>query len=247
MISPIRPTVGVLLSGGLDSSILVARLLDEGHRVQPFYVCTDLLWQTEELAGARRFLQAIDQPALNELVLLELPLRDLYGDHWSVSGENTPNADSPDAAVFLPGRNALLLVKAALWCQMRGIEYLALAPLGTSPFADAAAPFFNNFQAALNCGDLAPLTILRPFDGLRKQQVMELGRRYPLELTFSCISPRDGLHCGQCNKCAERQAAFATIGMKDCTLYNELNGVEAPDREVISSLPAAESSLAPAT
>ena len=37
---------------------------------------------------------------------------------------------------------------------------------------------------------------------------MELGRDMPLELTFSCIDPRDGLHCGRCNKCAERQEAF---------------------------------------
>ena len=247
MISPIRPTVGVLLSGGLDSSILVARLLAEGHRVQPFYICTELLWQTEELAAARRFLEAIRQSALNELVLLQMPLRDLYVDHWSVSGQNTPDADSPDAAVFLPGRNALLLVKAALWCQMRGIEYLALAPLGTSPFADAAAPFFHDFQAALNCGDLPQLTILRPFDGFTKLQVMELGRHYPLELTCSCIAPRGGLHCGQCNKCAERQAAFATIGMTDRTQYKESSGIATREREIVALLPAADLPLSPAS
>jgi len=220
MISSIRPTVGVLLSGGLDSCVLVAKLLDEGHRVQPFYIRTDLLWQEAELTAVRRFLAAIARPALNELALLDLPVRDLYRDHWSVSGRNTPAADSPDAAVFLPGRNALLLVKAAIWCQMRGIEYLALAPLGTSPFADARDGFFRDFQAALNCGDLAPLTILRPFDGMTKQHVMELGRRYPLELTMSCIAPRDGRHCGRCNKCAERQAAFASIHQDDLTQYD---------------------------
>ena len=49
--------------------------------------------------------------------------------------------------------------------------------------------------------------------GLEAKTVFEeLGRRYPLDLTFSCIAPRDGVHCGQCNKCAERQAAFDLIG-----------------------------------
>jgi 7-cyano-7-deazaguanine synthase len=219
MISSVKPTVGVLLSGGLDSCILAAKLLDEGHRVQPFYIQTDLYWQEEELVAVRRFLAAIAQPTLAELVVLDLPVRDLYRGHWSVSGQNTPGYDSPDEAVFLPGRNALLLVKAAIWCQMRGIEYLALAPLGTSPFADARDGFFNDFQSALNCGDLGSVHILRPFQGMKKQQVMELGRRYPLEHTFSCISPQQGLHCRRCNKCAERQAAFATIGEADRTPY----------------------------
>lgn len=220
MISSVRPCVGALLSGGLDSCILTGHMLAEGHRVQPFYIQTDLCWQEEELVAARRFLEALRQPLLHELVVLELPLRDLYGGHWSVSGQDTPAADSPDEAVFLPGRNALLLMKAAIWCQMHDIEYLALAPLGTSPFADAQPAFFKDFQAALNCGDLAPLSILRPFDGMSKRQVMELGRGYPLELSFSCISPVDGLHCGQCNKCAERQAAFAAIGESDRTAYS---------------------------
>ena len=220
MISPVHPTVAVLISGGLDSCILTAKLLADGHRVRPFYIQTDLCWQAAELVAARRFLKAISRPTLHELVVLEMPLRDLYQQHWSVSGQNTPDADSPDEAVFLPGRNALLLVKAAIWCQMHGIEYLALAPLGTSPFADAQAGFFRDFQAALNCGDLAPLTILRPFDGMTKRQVMELGRGFPVDLSFSCMAPVDGLHCGQCNKCAERQAAFAAIGECDRTPYS---------------------------
>lgn len=221
MLSPVRPTLGVLLSGGLDSCILVAHLLDQGHPVQPFYIRTDLCWQHEEMTAVRRFLAAIARPALCELVVLDLPIRDLYQDHWSVSGKDPPDAESPDEAVFLPGRNALLLLKAAIWCQMRGIASLAMAPLGTSPFADAQDGFFNDFQAALNCGDLTSVQLLRPFDGMTKQQVMELGRTYPLELSFSCIAPREGLHCGQCNKCAERQAAFAAIGEPDRTTYKK--------------------------
>jgi 7-cyano-7-deazaguanine synthase len=216
----VRSTVGVLLSGGLDSCILAAKLLDDGQRVQPFYVQTGLVWQAAELAAVRRYLAAIARPELGPLVTLDQPVRDLYDGHWSVTGDNTPDANSPDEAVFLPGRNALLLVKAAIWCQLHKIPTLALAPLGTSPFADARGGFFQNFQAALNCGDLSPVEILRPFDGMTKRHVMELGRGYPLELSFSCIAPRHGLHCGRCNKCAERQSAFASIGFPDKTPYD---------------------------
>jgi 7-cyano-7-deazaguanine synthase len=48
---------------------------------------------------------------------------------------------------------------------------------------------------------------------------MQLGRDMPLELTFSCIDPVDGLHCGRCNKCAERQKAFRSIDLEDPTRY----------------------------
>jgi 7-cyano-7-deazaguanine synthase len=211
--------IGVLASGGLDSSILVGQLLRERRRVQPFYIRTGLYWQASELPALRSFLRAIATPDLAELVVLDLPLADLYEGHWSQTGRDIPSADSPDEAVFLPGRNALLIVKAAVWCQLHAIGELALAPLGTSPFADAQEPFFRDFQAAINHGGGQKLRLLRPFGEMNKRQVMELGRGLPLELTFSCLAPADGLHCGRCNKCAERKTAFREAEIQDRTSY----------------------------
>jgi 7-cyano-7-deazaguanine synthase len=215
-----RGTIGVLLSGGLDSSILLAHLLEQKRQVQPFYVRSRLVWQDFELAAVGRFLSAVATPNLKQLVVLDLPLTDLYADHWSVTGEGSPDADSPDEAVFLPGRNALLVIKATVWCQLNGIQQIALAPLGTSPFADATAAFFEHFETALNQGNERPLRILRPFAEMTKSDVMRLGDGLPLELTFSCISPRNGLHCGECNKCAERQSAFRAASLIDTTFYD---------------------------
>jgi 7-cyano-7-deazaguanine synthase len=212
-------TIGVLASGGLDSSILLAELLRNGRQVQPFYIRTGLYWQQRELPALRHYLQAIAAPNLAELVVLDLPLADLYQEHWSVTGRDAPDAQSPDEAVFLPGRNALLLVKAAVWCQLNGIHELALAPLGTSPFQDAGDHFLGDFESALNRGGAGRLQLLRPFGTMTKRQVMELGRGLPLELTFSCIAPVDNLHCGRCNKCAERKAAFREAGLADGTRY----------------------------
>jgi 7-cyano-7-deazaguanine synthase len=212
-------TTGVLASGGLDSSILIGHLLRQGKRVQPFYVRTGLLWQQGELPALGRFLAAIATDKLAALVVLELPLADLYDGHWSLTGREIPGADSPDEAVFLPGRNALLLVKAAVWCQLYGIGELALAPLGTSPFADASEAFLRDFEAAINHGSERKLHLTRPFGQMNKRQVMEVGRGLPLELTFSCLCPIGELHCGRCNKCAERQAAFKDAGIPDHTSY----------------------------
>jgi 7-cyano-7-deazaguanine synthase len=212
-------TIGVLASGGLDSCILIGDLLRQGRRVLPFYIRTGLVWQAEELPALARFLAAIATNQLAKLVVLDLPLVDLYEGHWSLTGHGTPSADSPDEAVFLPGRNALLIVKAAVWCQLHAVGELALAPLGTSPFDDASAAFLHDFQAAINRGCAHQVRLTLPFGAMNKQQVMILGHGLPLELTFSCISPIDHLHCGRCNKCAERQAAFRGANIQDKTVY----------------------------
>jgi 7-cyano-7-deazaguanine synthase len=225
---PSEEITGLLLSGGLDSSILLGHLLHQGRRVRPFYVQSQLIWQRAELRAVRRLVRALSDPRLDDLVVLELPLADLYHGHWAVTGDHPPAADSPDEAMYLPGRNVLLSVKAALWCQIHGIGELALAVLGSSPFSDAKAGFFQQFQAVLNAAGPAEIRLLSPFVDLDKRAVMDLGRDLPLGLTFSCIAPRNSQHCGACNKCAERQKAFRLIGMEDPTRYAAAT-LEAPE------------------
>lgn len=212
--------VGLLVSGGLDSSILLTHLLDLGRRVKPFYIRSELCWQAAEKIALDRYLVAVAGPHLEPLTVLDLPLADLYGNHWSITGCNFPEAGTPDEAVFLPGRNVLLTIKAALWCQMHGIDELAVATLRSNPFADASGSFFAQLGQVLSGTGPLPIRLVRPFGDLDKQQVMELGRTYPLDLIFSCIAPYDGRHCGRCNKCAERQAAFSLIGSDDPTKYS---------------------------
>ncbi|MBW8885529.1 MAG: hypothetical protein JF612_12315, partial [Planctomycetia bacterium] len=77
-------TIGVLASGGLDSCILIGDLLRQGRRVLPFYIRTGLVWQAEELPALARFLAAIATNQLAKLVVLDLPLVDLYEGHWSL-------------------------------------------------------------------------------------------------------------------------------------------------------------------
>ncbi len=218
--TPTRPTVALLASGGLDSSILLAHLLDLGQRVRPFYIRFGLAWQDAELAALGRFMIALDRPRLERLTVLDMPVADLYGDHWSLTGRNVPGAETTDDAVYLPGRNALLILKAAIWCALNGIEELALAPLRSNPFSDATPAFFGHLESVLNCGPGGRVRLARPFAAFTKQQVMQLGRDYPLELTYSCIDPRGELHCGECNKCGERREAFRLAGLADPTRYH---------------------------
>lgn len=214
-----KSPVAVLFSGGLDSSILLAGLLAQRQTVVPLYVDCELHWQAAELQAARRYLQAVETPELGELVVLKMPLADLYEDHWSLSGRGVPRDTDPDELVYLPGRNPLLLVKADLWCRLHEVHQLALGSLASNPFADSTDEFFLHFEAAMNQAVAGHVQIVRPLAGLDKRQVMRLGREMPLGWTFSCLSPAGCLHCGSCNKCAERQQAFRQAELEDPTTY----------------------------
>jgi len=86
---------------------------------------------------------------------------------------------------------------------------------------DATREFFAGLEAVINRSVSGTVRIVLPFGGLSKVEVMQRGHGLPLEHTFSCISPGNGLHCGECNKCAERRAAFAAAAMGDPTTYTQ--------------------------
>ncbi len=218
--APAAAPLAVLVSGGLDSAILLGDALGRRPAVVPLYVRTGLFWEAAELAHLRRFLAALERPGLRPLVVLEQPAADVYGRHWSVTGDGVPGADTPDEAVFLPGRNVLLLAKPLLWCHLNGVPELALAPLESNPFPDATPEFFTAFTAAVNRAVGGSVRLGWPFAGRTKAEVLRLGRHLPLEHTFSCIRPVGGRHCGWCNKCAERRRGFAAAGLSDPTEYD---------------------------
>jgi 7-cyano-7-deazaguanine synthase len=218
---PPAPTtpLAVLVSGGLDSAILLAEAARAYPAVHPLYVRTGLLWEPVERAHLDRFLAAVRTPRLQALHVLHVPVADVYGNHWSLSGDGVPGADTPDDAVFLPGRNVLLLSKALVWCHLQGVPELATAPLGSNPFPDATAEFFDDFAAVVSRSVGGNVRVLRPYADLHKADVLRRGRGLPLGETFSCLRPVNGLHCGRCNKCFERQQGFRDAGMADPTRY----------------------------
>jgi 7-cyano-7-deazaguanine synthase len=211
--------LAVLVSGGLDSSVLLAESARKHPAVYPLYVRCGLNWETPELEHLEKFHKALRQKSVAALTILDMPVRDLYGHHWSLTGQNTPGADSPDEAVFLPGRNVLLMSKALLWCHLQGVQGVSLAPLEANPFPDATPAFFDAFAAAVNQAVEGKVRVWLPFRGLHKVDVLRRGRELPLQWTFSCIAPCGGNPCGACNKCGERRRAFLEAGLSDPTPY----------------------------
>jgi len=78
--------LAVLVSGGLDSAILLGESIHSVPEVYPVYVRQGLYWEPAELACLRQFLVSLGRPTLKALVILEMPVADLYGAHWSLTG-----------------------------------------------------------------------------------------------------------------------------------------------------------------
>ena len=133
--------IAVLASGGLDSSVLLADLA-RSHEVFPIYIQAGLAWEALEQKALDDYLGALENPNIRPVKVLDLPVRSLYGNHWSTTGEAVPNAEAPDIDVYLPGRNVLLLGLGGVWCALNGVPQIAIGSLDGNPFPDATPQFF---------------------------------------------------------------------------------------------------------
>jgi 7-cyano-7-deazaguanine synthase len=230
------PLTLVLLSGGLDSAVLLA---DEAIRrqTQPVYIRAGLAWEEAEqsamalLLGSGRL-----RGDVRPLVSLSVDMTDAYGaTHWSIQG-HPPGYHTPDEDVYLPGRNVILLAKAAVYAAAADADRIVLGTLGHNPFPDATPQFREALARALTLGLAHPMEIDAPFADITKAEVVRRGMALgvPFDLTLSCMNPvvpgpgqaaSLPRHCGACSKCRERHDAFREAGLSDPTEYVETENV----------------------
>ena len=222
-------SIAVLLSGGLDSAVLVA---DEAasDEVFPIYVSVGLAWEAAERAIVSRLLaRAPLAGRVRPLASLSVDMRDVYAaTHWAMEGR-PPAYHTPDEDVYLPGRNVVLLGKAAVYCAAAKVDRLVIGTLAHNPFPDATPEFRAAMARALSLGLDRPLEIDAPYAGTEKSDVIRRGAALgvPFELTLSCMNPPESairtpesaIHCGACSKCRERHDAFLAAGIDDPTAY----------------------------
>ncbi len=199
----------VLVSGGVDSSVLAADLLARGVEVHPLYVRCGFHWERAELHWLKRLLARLARPALRPLAVMDAPMAGLLAGHWGFSGKGVPGRRSADERVYLPGRNLILFSQAGVYCGLKKLPALATAVLKANPFPDATPRFRALMGRAVSRAVGREIRILAPYARLTKKQVLSRAPGFPLELTFSCLKPRGLSHCGACNKCAERERALA--------------------------------------
>jgi len=194
----------VLTSGGVDSCILLGDALRKGLVVWPVYIQKGLRWEKAEIYWLKRFLRVLKSPHLKPLTILKQELKDLYPNHWMYRGKGVPNYASADQQVEIPGRNLLMLAKAALFCRQKNIHEIWLGTLKGNPFPDATQKFFQLYEKLIAQGLRYKIKIKAPFINKTKKVILGSGKGLPLHLTFSCLNPHGIQPCRQCNKCAEK-------------------------------------------
>src|SRR5262245_59672929 len=207
-------STAVLVSGGLDSAVLLAEEAERSD-VYPIYVNVGLAWEPAEREALARFLERSAIPHLHPLVTLGVDMSDVYpATHWARTGR-PPAYHTPDEDVYLAGRNIVLLGKAGVFSAGTKIGRLVMGTLCHNPFPDATPRFREAMATALPLGLDHALSIDAPYAQATKAEVIRRGakRGLPLELTLSCMSPREAaktpwrdgampfVHCGRCSKC----------------------------------------------
>ena len=169
--------VAVLASGGLDSCVLLAELA-KCAQVLPIYIRKGLVWEAEERKALESFTKALNNPNVQATTVLTLSGKELYDDHWSVTGQGIPDDKSPSEAVAIPGRNILLIGLAAVWCSTHQVPRIAIGSLSGNPFPDATPQFFKRYGSLLSEALGHKTTIDAPFRGILKEDLIRTHATY---------------------------------------------------------------------
>ena len=224
--------VVLLLGGGVESTALANELSAEGRIVTPVHVHCGLIWDECELSYTRRFCNSRASSRLLRLVEVSLPLTHFLSTHWSVTGQRIPRSGAPSAELEIPLRNLTLLAFALHAARqiangnfdshhgttLPPIE-IALGTTADNHYRDGSREYFDRCEAVLSLEAGRPVRILTPYIEYSKVDVIRRSDRETLALSFSCVNPQQGRHCGQCIKCGRRRQAFAESLVADPTVY----------------------------
>ncbi len=223
-----RPAL-VLLSGGLDSSVLlhlVARRLHDGavHAISFDYGQR----HARELDCATRQAVAVgvtehrivDASFLAELVRGGTSL--VRGGADVPDLADVPEADRVQPPTYVPNRNMMLLSVAAAYAEASGIHdvYYGAQAQDEYGYWDCTSAFLNGLNAVFALNRHTPVTVHAPLMNQSKEDNVRLGLDLDVdfEQTWSCYRGGNSA-CGTCPTCVERLKAFAAAGMKDPLLY----------------------------
>ncbi len=213
------------LSGGLDSTVLLAALLDEHGQG----AVTPVFFRYGSKHNEREAVAAAAVAGHYGLELVTFDLRPVFGQLSSVllahDGRAIPKAAYAEdnmALTVVPGRNLLFASVLAALAESRGAGRVALAThAGDHALYPDCRPAFNDALAvAVRESSGGAVGVATPFGAMAKADIVALGLVLdaPLSLTRSCYESGEKA-CGQCGTCVERLEAFAVNGAKDPAAY----------------------------
>jgi len=212
----------VVLSGGMDSAVLLYHLLAADHPAKAV-----------SFNYGQRHVRELDSAAqLAAAAGVEHRIADLQGltpllGQNSLSSRETEvpeghYADENMKLTVVPNRNMIMLSAAIAWAI--SLEFDAVAYGAHSGdhaiYPDCRPEFAAAMDQAAGLCDWRPITLLRPFVEMDKGQIARRGSdlQVPFELTWTCYKGGEK-HCGKCGACTERQEAFAAHGIVDPAEY----------------------------
>jgi 7-cyano-7-deazaguanine synthase len=216
----------VIASGGLDSTVLAYWLAARHSRLT--LVSFDYGQRHRvELDHAAEIARLLLSPhRIIDLTSLGALLTGSALTNTSVAVPDGHYTDQSMAATVVPNRNAIMLdiaVAVAIALRADAVAFGAHAGDHTI-YPDCRPEFVERFARsvqAANEGLLVPgFQVLAPFLTLTKTDIVRVGEALavPFARTWSCYRG-EGVHCGTCGTCTERQEAFRDNGIPDPTVY----------------------------
>lgn len=217
----------VVFSGGLDSVCTCAFL---ESRYQLYGISFSYGQRANrEIIMSKRLAKTV---GLKEHKIVDIGfMKSLYGrtNVLTDAKQNIPKEFG--YSIVVPVRNAVFLSIASAWAYSLNASLVAYgAHTGDAGYPDCRPEFAEKLQDALNHGELdgiksglrGKIEIWSPFiEGLSKSDLLKTGHeRYKDAIfdTWSCYTDKE-IHCGECESCNNRNAAFKKAGIADSTKY----------------------------
>ena len=225
-----KPAV-VLLSGGLDSSTVVAMAQRDGYEVHALSFSYGQRHSVELEAAARVAAAA----GVADHKVIDIDLRAFGGSALTDDIDVPKHDDAADMdegipVTYVPARNTIFLSFAMAWAEVLDASdiFIGVNALDYSGYPDCRPEFIDAFQTM---GRLATktavegttqLTIHAPLMDLTKAQIVAAGTELGVDygITISCYEADDhGRACGRCDSCHLRHRGFTDAGLADPTAY----------------------------
>ena len=201
----------VVLSGGMDSTVLTAHVLSQGKKVQALSFDYGSKHNHRELPMAAAFCRANHV----EHTIVELPfINQLFSSSLLESGEAIPDGSYMEESMkstVVPFRNGIMLSIAAGFAESVGAGEVLLASHSGDHFIypDCRPEFNRAFSHAVFVGTGEKVTIQFPFADRDKRDIGDLGRKLGVDFSATWTCYKGGkLHCGSCGACDERKYAL---------------------------------------
>lgn len=223
-----KPKAVVLLSGGLDSTTVLAETAARGYQL---YALTVAYGQRHaaEIAAAKRVARAF---AVVEHRIAQASLDAFGGSALTDAALAVPEDGSTRTTIpitYVPARNTVLLALALAWAEVVGATdlFIGANAVDYSGYPDCRPPFLAAFEHLANVATKAGVEGARyrvhaPLLYLSKAEIIRRGVALGVDygLTVSCYqADAEGRACGRCDSCRLRAAGFAAAGVPDPTRY----------------------------